>query len=435
MQLLNSLRKMWSFTRASQRNNCEHILNMKLAIIGGGAAGFFLAINVKEMLPELEVTIFEQQKRVLSKVEISGGGRCNCTNSFANVTDLKQVYPRGANLLKHLFKQFNNWDAYSWFEEHGVPLVTQEDECVFPQAQDSHAIINCFLDHAKQLGVKIKLGNKIEDPEVLFNGGYDFVAVTVGGLPNGKLFAESPVFPENARSSANSSIPLTPCVPSLFTFNIKDKALTSLMGVVVEDAIASIPGTKFRTQGPLLITHWGMSGPAILKLSSHAARHLSDASYQSPLLVNWTGETNAEIVRSELVEAMEQNVNKLIDNVRLFDLQSRLWQYLLSKAQLQGKKCSEVGKKGINRLTDLLTNDSYAIAGRSHYKDEFVTCGGVPLTDVNKVTLESKQRPNLFFAGEVLDIDGITGGFNFQAAWTTAYAVAKGIEYKVRSVC
>ena len=203
---------------------------------------------------------------------------------------------------------------------------------------------------------------------------------------------------------------------------------------VVENAIASIPGTKFRSQGPLLITHWGMSGPAILKLSSYAARHLAEGGYQSPLLVNWTGETNAEVVRMQVVEAMNNGGQKLIDNVRLFGLQTRLWQYLLSKAQLQGKKCSEVGKKGINRLADLLTNDNYSIAGRSHYKDEFVTCGGVSLSDVDKASLESKHHPNLFYAGEVLDIDGITGGFNFQAAWTTAYAVACGIVAKINIV-
>lgn len=381
-----------------------------LSIIGGGAAGFFLAINAKEMMPELDVTIFEQQKKCLAKVEISGGGRCNCTNTFAEISDLKQAYPRGAGLLKRLFKQFNHEDAYRWFEDHGVPLVVQDDECVFPQAQDSHAIINCFLSEAKRLGIHLRLGVKVEHPEALLDE-YDFVAVTIGGTPRKEG-----------------------CVPSLFTFNIKDAALNSLMGVVVENAIASIPGTKFRSQGPLLITHWGMSGPAILKLSSYAARHLAEADYQSPLLVNWTGETNAEVVRMQVVEAMNNGGQKLIDNVRLFGLQTRLWQYLLSKAQLQGKKCSEVGKKGINRLADLLTNDTYAIAGRSHYKDEFVTCGGVSLSDVDKVTLESKHHPNLFYAGEVLDIDGITGGFNFQAAWTTAYAVACGIAAKINVV-
>ena len=385
-----------------------------LAIVGGGAAGFFLAINAKELLPHLDVTIYERQQKVLAKVEISGGGRCNCTNTFAHVTDLKQVYPRGATLLKRLFKQFSHADAFRWFEQHGVPLVVQDDQCVFPQAQDSHAIINCFLREARRHNIHIQLGTKITAPETLLQD-YDYVAVTIGGTRGETL-------PHDAA--------LVPPVPSLFTFTIHDKALTALMGTVVENAIVSIPATKFKVQDALLITHWGMSGPAILKLSSHAARHLAERQYQSPLLINWTGESNAEAVRQHITEHIEQNPHKLLDNLHPFDLPSRLWSYLLSKAQLQDKRCHEIGKKGINRIVDLLTNDPYPIAGRSPYKDEFVTCGGISLDSINKNTLESKQHPHLFYAGEVLDIDGVTGGFNFQAAWTTAYAVANGIAEK-----
>lgn len=403
-----------------------------VAIIGGGAAGFFCAIQLAEMRPDLSITIFEQQKKVLAKVEISGGGRCNCTNSFRDVTDLGQVYPRGAKLLKKLFKQFGPRDAFKWFEDHGVPLTIQEDQCVFPEAQDSHAIINCFLSEAQRLGIRIKLGSKVDDIEQLFNGGYDYVVVTVGGLAksNTSISGSSNANPSescNAGSLFSIHPSITERVPSLFTFNIKDKALTELMGTVVENAIASIPGTKFRSQAPLLITHWGMSGPAILKLSSHAALYLAERNYQSSLLINWTGETNADAVRTHIIYIIEKNSQKLIDNIHPFNLQSRLWLYLLQKAQLQGKRCGDIGKKGINKITDLLTNDSYQISSRSHYKEEFVTCGGVALDSVNRLTLESVHHPNLFFAGEVLDIDGVTGGFNFQAAWTTAYAVAKGI--------
>ena len=389
-----------------------------LAIVGGGAAGFFLAINAKELLPHLDVTIFERQQKVLAKVEISGGGRCNCTNTFAHVTDLKQVYPRGATLLKRLFKQFSHEDAFRWFEQHGVPLVVQDDQCVFPQAQDSHAIINCFLREARRHNIHIQLGTKITAPETLLQD-YDYVAVTIGGTKGETL-------PHDAA--------LVPPVPSLFTFTIHDCALTALMGTVVENAIVSIPATKFKVQDALLITHWGMSGPAILKLSSHAARHLAERQYQSPLLINWTGESNAEAVRQHITEHIEQNPHKLLDNLHPFDLPSRLWSYLLSKAQLQDKRCHEIGKKGINRIVDLLTNDPYPIAGRSPYKDEFVTCGGISLDSINKNTLESKQHPHLYYAGEVLDIDGVTGGFNFQAAWTTAYAVAIGIAEKHSSI-
>ena len=385
-------------------SNSQNSTNPSLAIIGGGAAGFFLAINAKELMPDLDVTIFEQQRKVLAKVEISGGGRCNCTNTFAEVTDLRQVYPRGATLLKRLFKQFGPADAYQWFEAHGVPLAVQEDQCVFPAAQDSHAIIDCFLREAKKHGVKLQLGTKVENPEALLTD-YDFVAVTCGGTPHREG-----------------------CVPSLFTFTVKDALLTALQGLVVDHAIVHLPATTFRAQGPLLITHWGMSGPAILRLSSYAARHLAEHHYQSPLCVNWTGETNIEAVRSHLTTLLEQNTAKLIDNLHPYSLQARLWSYLLDKAQLQGRRCGEVGKKGINRLVNLLTNDSYQIAGRSPYKDEFVTCGGIPLDTVDKTTLESKTTPRLFYAGEVLDSDGVTGGFNFQAAWTTAYAVARGIQ-------
>ncbi len=393
-----------------------------LAIVGGGAAGFFLAINAKELMPELEITIFERQKKVLAKVEISGGGRCNCTNTFADVTDLRQVYPRGANLLKRLFKQFTPADAFQWFERHGVPLTIQSDQCVFPKAQDSHAIIDCFLRETKRHGIHVQLGTKVENPQTLLQQ-FDFVAVTTGGMTPSQQTAWI--------STTSGQVNWVPCVPSLFTFTIYNSALTSLMGLVVDDAIAHIPATSFRAQGPLLITHWGVSGPAILKLSSYAARHLAEQHYQSPLLLNWTGITHAEEVKQQLTTLLQQNPQRLLDNLHPFGLQSRLWTYLLAKAELRGKPCRELGKKGINRLVDLLTNDTYQIAGRSPYKDEFVTCGGIPLDSIDKQTLESKHTPHLFFAGEVLDIDGVTGGFNFQAAWTTAYAVAKGIEGKL----
>ncbi len=368
----------------------------------------------------MEVTIFEQQRRVLAKVEISGGGRCNCTNSFRDVSDLRQVYPRGGQLLKRLFKVFGPKDAYRWFEDHGVELVVQEDQCVFPKAQDSHAIIDCFLNEARRLGVKIKTNNKIEKPSDLLNA-YDYVVWTVGGLSSA------------AQLSLNPELSLTKCVPSLFTFNIKDKALNNLMGVVVEDAIASIPGTKFKVQAALLLTHWGMSGPAILKLSSHGARYLAENNYRAPLLINWIGETNAEYVRDELLEIAESNPQKQLSSYRPYGLQQRLWDYLLSKLNLKCK-WSELGKKNLNKLIDTLTNDHYQIEGRAAFKDEFVTCGGISLEAVGSRTLESKEVPNLYFAGEVLDIDGVTGGFNFQAAWTTGYVVAQSIASKTISI-
>ena len=384
---------------------------MKTAIVGGGAAGFFLAINLKEMCPQMEVTIFEKSKKVLAKVEVSGGGRCNCTNSFEAVTDLQQVYPRGHRLLKRLFKTFDYRDAYAWFENHGVRLTTQDDHCVFPLSQDSHTIINMFLAEARRQGVEVRTSSKIESLEALKD--YDFKVITIGGMPS-------------AFSLLTSSI--IPPVPSLFTFSIADEALRALMGTVVEDATASIPGTKFRSTGPLLITHWGMSGPAILKLSSHAARELHDHNYQMPLAINWPSLKEPEI-QQELRDIMAQHPQKQIATIRPFGLPSRLWDYLVQKTlgERAQNRWQNLNQKELNRLTNALCNDQYQIAGRSAFKDEFVTCGGIDLASVNPNTLESKNLPSVYFAGEVLDIDGVTGGFNFQAAWTTAYTVACAI--------
>lgn len=297
-----------------------------------------------------------------------------------------------------------------------MPLVVQDDHCVFPEAQDSHAIIDCFLSESHRLGVEIRLNNKVQSPDDLF-GSYDNVVWTVGGLNSGAA--------QTLKDAGVGQLH-----PSLFTFNIKDKQLNALMGVVIEDAILSIPGTKFKIQDALLLTHWGMSGPATLKLSSHAAIYLAENAYRSPLLVNWTGETNADVVREELQDIAMSNSQKLLSSYRPFSLQQRLWDYLLLRAELTGKRWSELGKKPLNKLVDILTNDRYLIEGRAAFKDEFVTAGGISLDAVDRQTLESKHIPNLYFAGEVLDIDGITGGFNFQAAWTTAYCVAKAIAEK-----
>ena len=386
---------------------------MKTAIVGGGAAGFFAAINLKEMCPDMQVTIFEKSKKVLAKVEVSGGGRCNCTNSFEAVTDLQQVYPRGHRLLKRLFKTFDYRDAYEWFESHGVRLVTQEDHCVFPMSQDSHTIINMFLAEAKRHGIEIRTQCKIESLDELKD--YDFKVITTGG-----------------GTASMAGVPTIEAVPSLFTFSIEDEALRALMGTVVEDATASIPGTKFKSNGPLLITHWGMSGPAILKLSSHAARELHEHNYQMPLAVNWTSLKEPEI-QQELREIIIRHPQKQIATIRPFGLPSRLWDYLVAKTlgERAQNRWQNLNQKELNRLTNALCNDQYQIAGRAAFKDEFVTCGGIDLSGINPNTLEAKTLPQLYFAGEVLDIDGITGGFNFQAAWTTAYVVSMAITQQV----
>lgn len=388
---------------------------MKTAVVGGGAAGFFLAVNLKEMMPDMQVTIFERSQHVLAKVEISGGGRCNCTNTFEEVTDLSQVYPRGHRLLKRLFNNFDYRDAYRWFEDHGVPLVIQDDQCVFPKAQDAHAIIDCFLSLARRYHIDIQKGCKIQSLEDVKD--YDYVVVTTGGSPKG----------EGLRWLQTLGHEIEPPVPSLFTFSIADKHLQALMGVVT-DVETMIPGTKLRASGPLLITHWGLSGPAILKLSSHAARYLTEYDYQAPLAIRWLSLTDQEI-STLLYEQVATQPKKQLTTYNPFGLQQRLWAYLVEKAlEVRAQiRWAELNKKDVNRLVNVLLNDTYQIAGRAPFKDEFVTCGGISLKAINTSTLESKHVPHLYFAGEVLDIDGVTGGFNFQAAWTTAYTVATSI--------
>ena len=398
---------------------------MKTAIVGGGAAGFFLAINLKEMCPEMEVTIFEKSKRVLAKVDISGGGRCNCTNSFAEVRDLQEVYPRGHRLMKRLMKGFSQEDAYAWFERHGVRLTTQEDLCVFPMSQDSHTIINCFLAEARRHGVGIRTEVRIDSLDQLSD--FDYIAVTTGGMTthgdrSRELF-DRPAGP----------VPVSRPVPSLFTFRIDDERLHALMGTVVENVVTMIPGTKLRAEGPLLVTHWGMSGPAILKLSSYGARLLAESGYQAPLAVNWTNHRDTEVM-TMLDEIMIRHPQKQLKTMAPCGLPVHLWSYLLEKClgERSNGRWGSLNKKEQNRLANLLSGgDGYQIAGRAPFKDEFVTCGGINLSAVNPSTLESRDVPHLYFAGEVLDIDGITGGFNFQAAWTTAYTVACAIANSV----
>ena len=401
---------------------------MDIAIIGGGAAGFMAAIVARRTNPASKVTIFERAQKVLAKVEITGGGRCNVTNSFAAITDMKQVYPRGHKLMKRLMKTFSHEDTYRWFEQYGVPLVTQEDECVFPKAQDSHAIINCLVRQANELGVTIccrhRLVNihKMEDGRLKLefeNGSHRVfhrTIITTGGSPNGR----------GLQYLAQLGHDIEPPVPSLFTFNIKDRAFCDLMGTVVDPVVTTIPGTKLRAKGPLLVTHWGVSGPAVLKLSSYAARLLAENDYKAPLAISWTGELTRQEVEENLLKLQTANPRKQVATLHPFGLPSRLWLYILSKLDIDAvKPWAEIGRKTLNRMIETLVNDQYTIAGKGAFREEFVTCGGVSLSSVNSKTLESKVCPNLFFAGEVLDIDAITGGFNLQTAWTTGFIAGK----------
>jgi len=397
-------------------------MTRRTAIIGGGAAGFFLAIHLKELMPEMDVTIFEWSKRVLAKVAVSGGGRCNCTNTFEEVRDLSEVYPRGHRLLKRLFKSFDHNDAFRRFESHGVPLTVQDDHCVFPTAQDAHAIIDCFLRECQRYGIHLHTQHRIDDLSQL--DGYDYVAVTTGGSQRTDSF-------EWLRCEGHE---IVAPVPSLFSISIGDRSLQSLMGAVAPNAVVQIPGTRLRAKGPLLITHWGLSGPAILKLSSHAARLLHDCSYRTTIHVNWTGQNDND-TREEL-SRLAVNRMKLLSSTPPSGLTQRLWNYLLAKhlKNKSGARWCDAGNKDVNKMVDALCNDPVETTGRAPFRDEFVTCGGVSLKSINPSTLESRTRPNLYFAGEVLDIDGVTGGFNFQAAWTTAFVVAESIALKAKSV-
>ena len=399
---------------------------MQIAIIGGGAAGFFSAIHAKENFPDAEVTIFEKSKKVLSKVKISGGGRCNVTNGCLDIKELAEAYPRGSRQLRKAFGTFNTKHTMEWFEERGVPLVIQDDNCVFPVSQDSQSIIDCFLKEAHRLNINIELGagvtslNEIDNQiELGFNDGsklFDKVIVTTGGSPkrSGMIWLE-----ELGHKIADP-------VPSLFTFNMPKESVRDLMGIVVENPAVSIQGTKLKSDGPLLITHWGMSGPAILKLSAFGARILSEMNYDFKVQVNWVNVKDNESVAAEIKKIIADHPNKQLANFRPYLLPERLWHYLIERRGLSKQSTwGQLGKKSLNKLTEILTNDIYSVNGKTTFKEEFVTCGGISLDSVDFKTMQSKACTNIYFAGEVLDIDGITGGYNFQAAWTTAFLAAK----------
>lgn len=402
---------------------------MKIAIIGGGAAGFFSAIAAKENYPDARVIIFEKSQKLLSKVKISGGGRCNVTNGCTAIDELCKAYPRGGRNLKPPFQIFNTKHTIEWFESRGVPLVIQDDNCVFPVSQSSQSIIDCFLRETKRLCVEIEIGmnikaiKQIDDrlelmflDEELPSEIFDKVIVATGGSPKRSGLEWLEILNHKIENP----------VPSLFTFNMPAEPITQLKGIVVENVLVNIQGTKYKSGGPLLITHWGMSGPAILKLSAYGARILSESGYNFKVQVNWVNEQNNDVVTNQLRSIVKKYPNKLLSNNRPYSLPSRLWLYLLEKSDLSAnKKWGELGKKGLNKLMNVLTNDEYAVKGKATFKEEFVTCGGVSLQSIDLSTMQSKVCKNLYFAGEILDIDAITGGYNFQCAWTTGFLAGK----------
>jgi len=403
---------------------------MKVAIIGGGAAGFFSAISAKQHHPDAEVTILEKSNKLLAKVKISGGGRCNVTNGCRNINQLAAAYPRGEMFLKKAFGTFNTRHTEKWFESRGVPLTTQDDNCVFPVSQDSQSIIDCLMNECKKLGVQIEINKSVTaiQPEndkihLTFNTDetivYDKVIVATGGSPkrSGLEWLEK------------LGHTIVEPVPSLFTFNMPTEKVKELMGIVVEKTKTNVQGTKLKSDGPLLITHWGMSGPSILKLSAFGARILSEREYKFNIQVNWVNEQNAEIVQQEVRSIVEEHGQKKLSNYRPFLLPDRLWQFLIEKTEFPADQLwGNIGKKGVNKIVEFLTNDVYAVSGKTTFKEEFVTCGGVSLEDIEVKSMQSKVVKNLYFTGEVMDIDGITGGYNFQAAWTTGFIAGKLID-------
>ena len=394
----------------------------RIAVIGAGAAGCFCTAELRRLRPEFRIDVYEAASKPLAKVAITGGGRCNLTNSFESIRSLAEAYPRGDRLMKRLLKQFSQEDTWHWFESAGVPLVLQEDHCVFPRSQDAMDIVHALLRRMEGANLLLRTPvhaiTSVSAGQLLVDGeAYDAVVVTTGGAPKGLPMLDT------------LGLEWVPTVPSLFTFTIHDEGLRSMMGLVV-DASVAIPGTTFKADGPLLITDWGLSGPAVLKLSSYAARHLHDAGYQAPLSVNWLARNEAR-ARETLQESAAGNPRKQVSSTPVAGLPSRLWNYLMAKAGLRPDiRWAELGSKGLNRLVSTLTQDPYAIAGKTKFREEFVTCGGVALGNLDPSTLESKRHPGLYFAGEVLDIDAITGGFNLQAAWSTGAAVARSIAAK-----
>jgi len=399
--------------------------NKKLIVVGGGAAGFFCAIRAKENYPELEVVLLEKQNKVLQKVKVSGGGRCNVTHAIESIPHLLEHYPRGKNFLKKVFYQFGSEETIEWFAKNGVKLHTESDGRMFPITNSSQTIIDCLLGATKKLGVQVKLGSavsKVQLKEQTFTVTVNsqelkanYICVACGGYPKSTQF-------DWLRNLEHNIIDP---VPSLFTFNIKsNKDLKDLMGVSLEQAHIRIQSTKANNIGPLLITHWGLSGPCVLKLSAWQARFLHDIGYEFSILVNWINETENDL-RARWNE-LRNGMGAQLFSRNPFELPKRLWLYLINQAGIpENKKWSELASKEQNKLLSILVGQHFEVKGKTTFKEEFVTCGGVDLKEVNPKTMESRLVPNLYFAGEVLNIDGVTGGFNFQNAWSTAAVAAQ----------
>jgi predicted Rossmann fold flavoprotein len=406
----------------------------RLIVIGGGAAGFFCAINTAMMNPALEIIIIEKTNKLLSKVKVSGGGRCNVTHSCFSIAEMIKKYPRGASFLKKAFHHFFTTDTIEWYKKRGVELKTESDGRMFPVTDSSQTIIDCLMKEVNHYGIEIMMNKEVrqltidnEQWTVEFANGTllksDYVCVASGGYPKSTQFEWLQKLGHTIEAPA----------PSLFTFNMPGNPITSLMGVTIENVTVKINGTKLSEQGPLLITHWGMSGPAILKLSAWGARELQIKNYEFQIVVNWLPSFNEQTLKDKFQQVRFDIAAQKMVNRNPFLLPQRFWQYLLQQSGIhEDMRWADLPAKEQNKLIKNLCAQEFSVKGKTTFKEEFVTAGGIALNEVDHNTMQSKIAANLFFAGEVLDIDGVTGGFNFQNAWTTGFIAAKAIAEKSR---
>jgi predicted Rossmann fold flavoprotein len=396
--------------------------NFNIIIVGGGAAGFFTAINIVEKNPKLKVAILERGSEVLSKVRISGGGRCNVTHACFEPNELVKFYPRGEKELRGPFHQFCSGDTIEWFEKHGVELKIEADGRMFPVSNSSQTIIDCFIQATQKLGISVLTGQSVQS---IFkkdnfwkietqNEQYICEKLILATGSNPKIWDMLQVFGHAIVSP----------VPSLFTFNIKDARIKDLPGVSANVSL-KVKDCKLETTGALLITHWGMSGPAILKLSAWGARILYDKNYQFTILVNWLPEMDFDTIEKILKELKLEHAKKAVSKKSPFEISNRLWESLVLASNIEVEtKWADISKIQLQNLANQLTNSSFQVNGKSTFKEEFVTAGGIDLKEINFKTMESKLHQNLYFAGEIVNIDAVTGGFNFQNAWTSGFIVA-----------
>lgn len=405
-------------------------MKKKIAIVGGGAAGFFTAINLAESRADLDITLFEGSNKLLAKVLISGGGRCNVTNRIEDAAQLSLKYPRGSTFLLEPFSVFGSKQTKAWFEERNVPLKTEDDGRVFPLSNTSSTIYNCLTQAARTAGVKIELGKRLE--KFRHNGDHWELAFKGVNLTANALVLATGSSPKVYKMVEKNNLKIIPPLPSLFTFNAKKHQFIPLAGLSVPNAYTSIKEIKgSKEDGPLLITHWGYSAPSILKLSAWYARELADLDYIFTLVINWNAYNRNELKTAFQTYTTSRPKDKVY-SWKEHNLPKRLWQVLLKEAAFQEyTNWSEIGKKGIERLLDKLCCYEVRIAGKSTFKEEFVTAGGIDLAQVEPTTFALNKHPNLYAVGEVLNIDAVTGGFNFQAAWTGGYIAAKALSHSV----